>query len=89
MALPITAGALLYKSRELEPAEIDRPFLLGIVVSGATGALAIRLLLRYLAHDRNSLLPFALYRCILAALIVGLSRGRRVNIPPDTSSVEV
>ena len=76
MALPITLGALVFKSKDIDLADVDGPFVLGIVVAGGTGALAMRLFLRYLARPSNSLLPFAIYRWVIAALIVALRRGR-------------
>jgi hypothetical protein len=36
----------------------------------------MRLLLKLLARDSNSLLPIALYRCALAAAILGARRSR-------------
>jgi len=77
MALPITLGALVFKSKDIDLADVDGPFVLGIVVAAGTGALAMRLLLRYLARPSSSLLPFAIYRCVVAALIVALRRTRR------------
>jgi undecaprenyl pyrophosphate phosphatase UppP len=77
MALPITLGALVFKSKDIDLADVDGPFVLGIVVAGGTGALAMRLFLRYLARPSNSLLPFAIYRWVIAVLIVALRRGRR------------
>ncbi len=70
MALPITTGAMLFKLKDLDPAQINGPFILGIVVSGVVGALAIRFLLQFLSKRSNSFLPFVIYRFALAALIV-------------------
>ena len=70
MALPITTGAMLFKLKDLDPAQINGPFILGIVVSGVVGALAIRFLLQFLSKRSNSFLPFVIYRFGLAALIV-------------------
>lgn len=76
MALPITLGALLLKARTLDRQRVNGPFVSGIVVSGITGALAIRLL-RSMLHRRISMYPFALYRLAFAALIVGVCLRRR------------
>ncbi len=69
MALPITAGALVFKARTIERSQIDGPFLTGVVVSGMTGALAIRFLRALLARH-TGFLPFALYRLAFSTLIV-------------------
>ena len=78
MAAPITVGALLFKLKDLDPAAINGPFVLGIAVSGVVGALAIGFLLNFLSRRSNSFLPFVVYRFGLAALIVvvWLLRGR-------------
>ncbi|WP_026370546.1 undecaprenyl-diphosphate phosphatase [Kallotenue papyrolyticum] len=69
MSAPITAGALLWKLKDVEPAVMTAvPFWLGIGMSFAVGVLAIGFLLRYLRS--NSFLPFVIYRLALAALVV-------------------
>jgi len=70
MAAPITVGALLFKLKDLDPASINGPFVLGIAVSGVVGALSIGFLLNFLSRRSNSFLPFVVYRFGLAALIV-------------------
>ncbi len=70
MAAPITVGALLFKLKDLDPAAINGPFVLGIAVSGVVGALSIGFLLNFLSRRSNSFLPFVVYRLGLAALIV-------------------
>lgn len=70
MAMPITLGALLFKLKDLDPAAINGPFLLGVIVSFFIGALSIRFLLNFVNKRSNSFLPFAIYRWGLAALIV-------------------
>jgi len=70
MAMPITVGAMLFKLKDIKPADVDGPFVAGIVVSGVSGALAIRLLQDLLSRGSHSMLPFALYRCALASLIL-------------------
>jgi undecaprenyl-diphosphatase len=69
MAMPITFGAALLKSKDIEAAALSTaPFWLGIGVSFVVGVLAIGFLLRYL--KTNSFLPFVIYRLGLAAAIV-------------------
>jgi len=70
MAMPITAGAMLFKLKDIKPADVDGPFVAGIMVSGVSGALSIRLLQDLLSKGPHSMLPFALYRCALAGLIL-------------------
>lgn len=69
MAMPITFGAALLKSKDIEAEALaSTPFWLGIGVSFLVGVLAIGFLLRYLRT--NSFLPFVIYRLGLAAAIV-------------------
>ena len=68
LSVPIIAGAALYKLRELNPAMLDLPFILGIATAAVVGYLAIRFLLYYLR--RGSYMVFAIYRFMLALLIV-------------------
>ncbi len=59
----------MFKARTIERSQIDGPFLMGVVVSGMTGALAIRFL-RALLVRHTGFLPFALYRLAFSTLIV-------------------
>ncbi len=77
MAMPITAGALLFKLKDLHPASVNGPFLVGIAVSGVVGALSIRFLLNFLSKRSNSFLPFVIYRLGLAAIILVVYLLRR------------
>ncbi len=70
LAAPITFGAGLMKLRDVGPEAMTMPFWIGIAVSGATGAAAIWGLLRYVRS--RSLLPFVIYRVVLAGAIVAL-----------------
>ncbi len=71
MSAPITAGALLWKLKDVDPAVMQSlPFWLGIIVSFVVGVLAIGFLLRYLRT--NSFLPFVIYRLGLAAAVVAV-----------------
>ncbi|MDQ5854444.1 MAG: undecaprenyl-diphosphate phosphatase [Chloroflexota bacterium] len=77
MAVPITTGALLFKLKDLEPASVTGPFMVGILVSGVAGALSIRFLLNFLNKRSNSFLPFVIYRLGLAGLILVVYLLRR------------
>ncbi|HEX2568501.1 MAG TPA: undecaprenyl-diphosphatase UppP [Polyangia bacterium] len=71
MAIPITAGAGLLKVPKLIRAGgLDVPLMVGMVVAGISGYLAIGVLLR-LVRTR-SYLPFVLYRIAFGALILAL-----------------
>ena len=77
MAVPITSGALLFKLKDLDPAAVNGPFVVGIVVSGIVGALSIRFLLSFLSKRSNSFQAFVIYRLCLALLIVVVYLLRR------------
>ncbi|NLG86149.1 MAG: undecaprenyl-diphosphatase UppP [Firmicutes bacterium] len=68
LSVPIIAGAALYKLRELSLAMLDLPFIVGIVTAAVVGYLSIRFLLNYLR--RGSYLVFAIYRFVLALIIL-------------------
>lgn len=70
LSAPITAAAVVFKAGAiLHIPSIEVPlFVIGVVVSGAVGALTIGGLLAYLR--RASFAAFALYRVLLAVLIV-------------------
>ncbi len=73
LSMPIIAGATLWKGRhfgELTAAGVGLPLLAGVLTSAVFGYLAIDLLMRFL--QRHSLLPFAVYRIVLAMLVVGV-----------------
>jgi undecaprenyl-diphosphatase len=74
MAVPITAGAGVFKLRHLDLAQMTGPFWLGIVISTLVGALAIGFLLRYVRT--RSFLPFVIYRLVFAAIIVAIYVAR-------------
>jgi undecaprenyl-diphosphatase len=80
MAIPITAGAGLYKGLEVArdgiPSGFVAPFLWGMIAAGVSGFLAIAWLLRYLRT--NSFLPFVIYRFIVGgAVIIIFATGLR------------
>ena len=79
LATPITLGAALHKVPALLGASNNHIVLLGIVVSGIVGLLAIRVLLAYVrTRDYR---PFVYYRWAFAAMlvIVYLVRSARVG----------
>jgi undecaprenyl-diphosphatase len=72
MAIPITAGAGLYKgvqaASEGIPSDMVGPFFWGFVAAAVSGFAAIAWLLRYL--QTNSFLPFVVYRWVVGAAII-------------------
>jgi undecaprenyl-diphosphatase len=79
LATPITLGAALHKVPALLGASNNHIVLLGILVSGIVGLLAIRVLLAYVrTRDYR---PFVYYRWAFAAMlvIVYLVRSARVG----------
>ena len=80
MAIPITAGAGVYKGLEVArdgiPSDFVAPFVWGMIAAGISGFLAIAWLLRYLRT--NSFMPFVIYRWIVGgAVIVIFATGLR------------
>jgi len=80
MAIPITAGAGVYKGLEVArdgiPSDFVAPFIWGMIAAGISGFLAIAWLLRYLRT--NSFMPFVIYRWIVGgAVIVIFATGLR------------
>lgn len=53
------------------PADMQTNFIVGIIVSGITGALAIHFLMRFLR--RSSLTPFVIYRLIFGIIVIALA----------------
>ena len=77
LGIPITAGAGGLKALHILRHGLDSgggfgPLIAAIVVAGVSGWLAVWFLVNYLR--RNSLLPFVVYRLLLAAVIVALIR---------------
>jgi undecaprenyl-diphosphatase len=50
------------------------PFLVGIIVSGAVGAVVIALFLRYL--KKKTLYPFIYYRIVFGIIVIALALFR-------------
>jgi len=69
ISLPAIAGAALYKGAKLMhsgmPADLGGPMLAGTLAAAVSGLFAIYWLLRYL--QSHSLLPFVIYRVVVAA----------------------
>jgi undecaprenyl-diphosphatase len=72
LATPITGGAVLWAARKLLQTGIapeERlPFVVGVLVSGIVGALAIHALLRFVRS--HSYTPFVVYRVIVGLAVV-------------------
>jgi undecaprenyl-diphosphatase len=71
LAVPGTALAGAYETLKMFRAAVPidwRPVLIGVVVAGISGVLCIHFLLRFI--QRIGMLPFTIYRLLLAALIV-------------------
>ncbi len=80
MAIPITAGAGVYKGLEVGrdgiPSGFAAPFVWGMIAAAVSGFLAIAWLLRYLRT--NSFMPFVIYRFIVGgAMIIIFATGLR------------
>jgi undecaprenyl-diphosphatase len=78
LATPITGGAVLWAARKLLQTGIapeERlPFVVGVLVSGVVGALAIHALLRFVRG--HSYTPFVVYRVIVGlAMVVAVAIG--------------
>ena len=80
LSTPVIAGAALKKGWELFrhegglPADMQAPFIVGIIVSGVTGAFVIGFFLKYLRT--SSLRPFAIYRVLFGLVVLGLAMFR-------------
>jgi undecaprenyl-diphosphatase len=73
LALPITAGAGIFKLRHLEPSMATPAFFWAIAVSALTGLWAVHVLLRQVRG--GALWPYGVYRVILAAGLITLGGG--------------
>ena len=74
VAMPITLGAVILKSRDLRGTEDWNPLIIGILVSAAVGMLAIKGLLKYVQHRSYDV--FAFYRFGFAAALLALFYSR-------------
>jgi len=72
MAIPITAGAGVYKGLEVArdgiPSGFVAPFIWGMIAAAISGFLAIAWLLRYL--QTNSFMPFVIYRFVVGGAVI-------------------
>ena len=80
LSTPAIAGAALMAARKLHKAGgiepgMQLPFILGIVISGITGAVVIAFFLRYLR--KHSMNGFVWYRIALGILVLALALFRR------------
>ena len=75
LSTPLIAGAALLKAHELRkeglPADMQLPFLVGVVVSAIVGYLAIAWLIRYL--QSKSLQVFIIYRIVAGVIVIALA----------------
>lgn len=68
MSTPIILGAGVLKLRHLTVADINLPFLTGVVSSFLVGILSISFLLRYLRRSNFGI--FVIYRFVLGAIVI-------------------
>jgi undecaprenyl-diphosphatase len=68
LATPIIAGAALKHTPDIIHNVLNPLFLLGTVTSGIVGLICISVLLKYL--QRNNFAIFAVYRLVIAAVVV-------------------
>lgn len=74
LALPITAGAVAFKLKDLAAAQITGPFLWAIAVSAATGLAAMhQLLWRLRTRDFK---PYVVYRVTLGLFVLAVAAAR-------------
>jgi undecaprenyl-diphosphatase len=69
LVTPLIVGAALLEASKISLSEINGPFIAGFLSAAIFGFLSIKFLLSFL-KTRN-LVPFVVYRLILAALILG------------------
>lgn len=75
VALPITFGAVVLKSRDLAGTQDWTPLIAGILTSAVVGMIAIKGLLAYVQHRSYSV--FAWYRFLFAAGLLALFFSRQ------------
>lgn len=68
LSTPVIFGAAILKMAQLNPGEINLPFIIGVLVSGIVGLLCISLLLKFL--KKCSFKIFVGYRIMLGILII-------------------
>ena len=72
MAVPVTAGAVVYKLLKLAkdgvPAGLGVPMIVGVITAGLSGWAAVWGMLRLIRT--RSFMPFVIYRCALGAVVL-------------------
>jgi len=71
LSTPIILGAALFQMRDISPADVTVPFLLGIATSAVVGFLAIGFLLRWVTTHNFNL--FVWYRFILGTIVIAVA----------------
>jgi len=76
LSTPAIAAAVAKKFWDIHkeggvPADMKLPMIVGIIVSGALGAIVIAFFLRYLRRD--SLMPFVYYRIVFGIIVIALA----------------
>jgi len=72
---PVIVGAGLFEARKLGLGQVDAAFVAGVLAAAASGWLAIKFLLGYVA--KHTLNIFVVYRIALGLLIIGMVFGGR------------
>jgi len=77
MAIPVTAGAVVFKMTDLAkdgiPEDLRVPMVVGIVTSGITGWIAVWGTLKFVRT--HSFLPFVVYRVLLGIVVLVIVAG--------------
>jgi len=75
LSTPIILGAGVMQLKDITPADLNAPFIVGVTVSAVTGFLAIGFLLRYVATKNFNLFVWYRFAVGLLVLAVVLFRG--------------
>lgn len=68
LSTPVIGGAALFKAMKFSAADINLPFILGIISSFLTGLLVISFFMQWL--KKHGLIPFLIYRVLLGLAIL-------------------
>ena len=78
MAIPVTAGAIVFKMAKLVgdgiPDGLLGPMIVGIITSGLLGWVAVWGTIKYVRH--HSYTPFVIYRVVLGLLVLAIYWAR-------------